>query len=531
MNVRKYPSYPMWSVILTVLALFCTAPTILAQEVEPNNTCETATNLGPVALPISMSGELTPPAPDAAGDVDFYRFQAAARTTVEVNLQGESSENGTLHDPVLGLFNGDCVLIASNDDHVNLDSRLAFSIPDNGHFVLAATSYPDGSFNGSHSADGTYLLTLSAFPAIGSVYGRVVDAETGNPPEDEAAVDLYRCDDPADPQTCSHLAAYADTSDGEFRITRDRYGSLLPTGSYLVRAYTYPYGFEGRSAQFVVAENEDYEVATIEIAVPPSIGSISGRIIDTRTGLGLSGAESPFAYVDLYRCEEAECNYVDYTDADNEGYFSFIPAYQGALEAGDYMVFAHALEYISSEGTAVPAIAEDEDREIGDIALTPHPIQLAMVRSCPNLPATGGPCRYRVRVTNRSDKQVVGTAWSIVSGTTGTLSESTVFQTGNPIPMVLRPGATRMLEFRFWVPPTVPEEGYLCATTRFGKGLAQPYFKTLAQTYFCIDRDMTGFSSAPKNEARKMLRGQDRILEESRHLKRNSEVERPRSAR
>jgi hypothetical protein len=178
--------------------------------------------------------------------------------------------------------------------------------------------------------------------------------------------------------------------------------------------------------------------------------------------------------------KEAECNYVDYTYADNDGYFSFIPAYDGALEAGDYMVFARAFEYESSEGIAVPAVAEDEDREIGDIPLTPYPIQLTMVRSCPNLPATGGLCRYRVRVTNRSDKQVVGTAWSIVSGTTGTLLGSTVFQTGNPIPMVLRPGATRMVEFRFRVPSTVLEEGYFCATTRFGKGLAQPFFKTLA---------------------------------------------------
>jgi hypothetical protein len=530
MNVRKHASYPMWSVILTVLALFSAAPPILAQEEEPNNACGTATDLGPVALPLSMSRELAPPAPDARGDVDFYQLQAAAGTTLEVNLRGESSGNGTLYDPFLGLFDSDCMLIISNDDSSGLDSRLRFSVPDNGLFVLAATSFPDGSFNGSHSADGTYLLTVSPFSAIGSIYGRVVDAETGNPFEDEAYVYVYQCDDPADPQTCSRNVAYANTSGGEFSITRDRDGSLLPTGSYLVRAYS-PYGFEGRSEQFVVAEAEDYDVGTLEIAVPPSIGSISGRIIDTRTGLGLSGSESPFASVDLYRCEGAECNYADYTYADEDGYFSFIPAYDGALEAGDYMVFARAFEYESSEGIAVPAVAEDEDREIGDIPLTPYPIQLTMVRSCPNLPATGGLCRYRVRVTNRSDKQVVGTAWSIVSGTTGTLLGSTVFQAGNPIPMVLRPGATRTVEFRFRVPSAVLEEGYFCATTRFGKGLAQPFFKTLADTYFCIERDETGFSSVPKNEAQQMLRGQDGVSEKSRQLKPNSEVERIRSAR
>jgi hypothetical protein len=63
MNVRKHASYPMWSVILTVLALFSAAPPILAQEEEPNNACGTATDLGPVALPLSMSRELAPPAP------------------------------------------------------------------------------------------------------------------------------------------------------------------------------------------------------------------------------------------------------------------------------------------------------------------------------------------------------------------------------------------------------------------------------------------------------------------------------------
>jgi hypothetical protein len=99
MNLRKHHPSPRWSVILTVIALFGTAPMILAQEVEPNNICEDTPDFGEVTLPISISGELTP-----AGDIDFYRFQAEPGTTVEVLLQGEDSGNGTLSDPYLGFF-------------------------------------------------------------------------------------------------------------------------------------------------------------------------------------------------------------------------------------------------------------------------------------------------------------------------------------------------------------------------------------------------------------------------------------------
>jgi hypothetical protein len=221
-----------------------------------------------------------------------------------------------------------------------------------------------------------------------------------------------------------------------------------------------------------------------------------------------------------YRCEP-DCFRVRSADADNEGYFRFAPEDPGDLEAGDYKVVARAMQYGSSEGTAVLNVTEDEDRQTGDIPLTPNSIQLFTVRSCSNLPSTGGTCDYRVSVTNRSDEQVDGAAWSIVNASTGSLLGGTVFQTGNPIRMALSPGATRTVEFRFQIPSTVPDWGFFCAETLFGKGIQQPYFNTLGYTTFCLERDDAGFSSIPKNEVQKMRRGQDRILEGTRHLKRN----------
>lgn len=169
-----------------------------AVEVEPNEPCVEAQDIGPIDVTgaSSVQGSLDTP-PDEP-DIDFFRFSATPGARVTANHEGEDTGAGTLPDPLLGLFDTDCNLLASNDDSgVGLNSRLTFDVPVDGVFVLAATSFPDFDFTGAGGNSGTYQLTISSPPPfIGSISGRIVDARTGEPlPGNEppfASADLLR---------------------------------------------------------------------------------------------------------------------------------------------------------------------------------------------------------------------------------------------------------------------------------------------------------------------------------------------------
>jgi hypothetical protein len=603
MKNRKSGLWPWGPVLVSALALFCTAPLALA-DTEPNNTCGSANDMGEVALPAAFSGELTQP--DTAGDVDFYLFQATSGAEIEVNLQGSASGNGTLPDPFLGFFDSSCNLIEISDDYLSLDSRLVITVPADGSFVLAATGCCDGSFEGFHSYSGTYLLTLSPFAAIGSISGRVVDAETnphaaqavlyacddpnepqtcGNSVADvyavdgtysftndyygaplnsgsylvraydgnlegasaqfsvgegehyavpdititeppsigsisgwvvdeatnplEAYVELYACDDPGDPDTCWNYAADAYASDGAYNFTTGYDGFPLAVGSYLVRAYAG--GYQGTSDQFSVGEGEHYSVPDITIVLPPSIGSISGRVVDAQTSVGLSGWDYPYAWLELQFCD-SECYGVAGTSPDGDGYFRFAQQYPGQLPPGSYRVVAYADEYLPAEQD-VGMVGEGEDVEMGDVPMNPYPIDLSVANSCGDLPPAGGTCRYQVRITNRSGKQIKGAAWSIVDGSTGSLTGYTQFQTAPPTRMVLMPGTSRLVWFEFSVPASVPDWGYFCSVTRFGENLTKPFFNTLDEAGFCVQKLPSGFTAMSKKEVREIMKKRKELPE------------------
>lgn len=125
---------------------------LLAQgvEVEPNNPCAVAQNFGDTGLPYDVSGNLD------LNDVDFFRFNAIAGEEVVADLEGSATGQGTLGDPYLGLFDSNCNLLAYNDDSGGtVNSRLVFTVPANGVFVLAATGCCDLNFDGSHGHTGT----------------------------------------------------------------------------------------------------------------------------------------------------------------------------------------------------------------------------------------------------------------------------------------------------------------------------------------------------------------------------------------
>ena len=180
-----------------------------------------------------MNGSLDTP-PDIP-DVDFLEFAGTPDSFLRVDLEGAATGDGTLADPLLGLFDSNCNLIAVNDDSGGTNSRLLFTVPADGIFVLAAAAFPDFSFTGAGGSSGTYQLTIAAAPAfIGSISGRTVDAVTGDPlPGDVppfAAAVLLRCEEVG----CFELNSAQVDSEGRFqfqhRLHQSAFGSRNLSG-------------------------------------------------------------------------------------------------------------------------------------------------------------------------------------------------------------------------------------------------------------------------------------------------------------
>jgi hypothetical protein len=259
---------------LTVLCLTCLSSQALAQiaDVEPNNSCSAPQEVGPLdgGDPVVVTGSLDTP-PDEP-DVDFFRFEATPGADLIAELEGESSGQGTLPDPLLGLFDSGCNLLDLNDDahDSTLDSRLLLVAPADGVVILAATGFPDFDFTGAGESSGSYALSIApAPPPIGSIAGRVIDATTGEPLSGSsppfAFVDLLRCDE----FDCFELVASEPTDeDGRFRFEHDFDGRPLRAGTYQVIAFANEFE-ENATAPFDVAGGEDVELGDLALALQP----------------------------------------------------------------------------------------------------------------------------------------------------------------------------------------------------------------------------------------------------------------------
>jgi hypothetical protein len=239
-------------------------------DMEPNDSCPAAQDVGAFdgSSPLLVTGSLDTP-PDEP-DVDFFRFSAIPGASLVADLAGADTGQGTLPDPFLGLFDSDCNPVASNDDTGTFNSRLQFVVPADGVVILAATSCCDDQFTGAGDSSGSYELTVSpAPPAIGSIAGRVVDANTGEPlPGNSppfAFVDLLRCDG----VDCFEVVASQNTDDeGGFRFEGDFADEPLPAGTYQVRAFATEFQEEA-TEPFDVDEGEDFDVGDIALGPPP----------------------------------------------------------------------------------------------------------------------------------------------------------------------------------------------------------------------------------------------------------------------
>ncbi|WP_158002475.1 carboxypeptidase-like regulatory domain-containing protein [Methyloterricola oryzae] len=501
MNVKRYRSFALFLVL--VLALLGGISAVFAQQgdAEPNNTCLGAQDVDFSAdnSPFLVEGELS------VGDVDFFRLHLPPSNYIKITLEGAwlyIHAPPPLGDPVLGVFDSNCKPLSYNDDSGSLNSQIAINVPADGVLIVAATGFDDFGFNGTHiQSGGYYLSVVSPFTKIGSISGRLMDAATGNI-TGCGYVDLMWCSTPDEAGSCTNNVNWGDaTYDGSFYINADLKGQPLPAGTYMVVAHCGNYQ-DNQVGPFAVGQGENYKVGDIALTPNPSIGSISGRVVDAESGVGLSGQEYPFAYVYLTQCGFS-CGGISETATDNEGRFTF----NTQIPAGDYTLVVTAQNYQQVQ-QEVLSVQEYENRDIGNVPLQLYPIKFSVVRPCGSFPAKGGTCRYSVRVTNLTGKQMSGAAWSIVnSSDLRSLGGDTTFQTANPTKMTLKPGASRVVDFQFYVPSSVREGTNICADALFGQDINQPYFNLQGRkNLLCIGKGVTSFSILSKQESQTLSR-------------------------
>ena len=245
----------------------------------------------------------------------------------------------------------------------------------------------------------------------------------------------------------------------------------------------------------------------ITIAIPPpSIGLISGRVVDDLTGMPLSGYLPPFAYVELFKCINEECAFEASLPARNDGRFLFDQNSDGnPLEGGTYQVRALADDHEAAQ-TDRFAVGANEDYDVGDIRLPPPMIQFSEIQRCDDLPPEGGRCRYSVRVTNNLSTQLTGSTWSLVDGSSiGSPYEFTLFQT-EEYDVQIAPGASSVVNFQFDVPSTVANGAFMCTQVYVGQS-PHSRFNTVGWSFlFCLEKGQAGFNMMTKEKTQNIYR-------------------------
>lgn len=160
MNHQFRKSMELWTAL--GLMFFIHSEVLAQVDIEPNNLCIESQIIGAITPPFVLNGSLdTPP---SVPDVDFFQFTSEVGLDLVADLKGAETGVGTLSDPFLGLFDSNCDVLSINDDFGSLDSHIRFTVPDDGVFILAASSCCDGEFVGSGGSAGTYELAVSLAP-------------------------------------------------------------------------------------------------------------------------------------------------------------------------------------------------------------------------------------------------------------------------------------------------------------------------------------------------------------------------------
>jgi hypothetical protein len=201
--------------------------------------------------------------PPTTADVDFFAFTGPPGAFVRADLAGAEASKGTLENPLLGLFDSHCQQLGGGG--FGSSSRVQFTVPADGIFVLAATSLPDFGFTGAGGSSGSYELSLSLPPLAGAISGRVIDKVSRAPLRGDifpfAQVELDRCDD----NGCFEFVnTQPADSAGRFHFERDFAGNPLTADTYQVVAFAQQHQ-PHQTGPFAVGEGEDHNLGDVAL--------------------------------------------------------------------------------------------------------------------------------------------------------------------------------------------------------------------------------------------------------------------------
>jgi hypothetical protein len=294
-----------------------------------------------------QTGELTArdPEQEDGGRYEAYAFRAAAGQRVIVTLESEAFDPKVL----VGRMNGsDFVELGQNDDGPDdgLNSRLVFTAPAAGEYVIRATALQDG--------EGRYTVGLTEAPpappakpiAIGDSVDGNLDDETGANDEGQRA-EFYRFSVEAGQRVAIELSSkdfdtyltlrkasdnsvVAEDDDGAGSGTDSRIAQTLEeAGDYVVEARAFSGDGEGR-----------FKLTLEEVAPPPAPSALTfGQTVE-----GEITPEDPQ--------DDDGKHYAAYVFSGTEG-----QRVQAVLRSGDF----DAVLAIGSAEDEFTALATDDD--------------------------------------------------------------------------------------------------------------------------------------------------------------------------
>ena len=125
------------------------------REKEPNNSPEQAQT---ITFPAAISGRI-----NAAAEVDHFRFNASRGQELIFDVDAARRESAL--DSSLAVLNSAGKELARNEDHNSLDSLIAFTVPEDGEYILQLRD-----FRYQGGGNYAYRLYAGALPYVESIF-------------------------------------------------------------------------------------------------------------------------------------------------------------------------------------------------------------------------------------------------------------------------------------------------------------------------------------------------------------------------
>ena len=294
---------------------------------------------------------------------------------------------------------------------------------------------------------------------------------------------------------------------GSFRFdTTSLYGALLAEGDYRIRVNHYNY-FPLETPTFHLAEGQLLDLGTVAITPIPTVSSIRGRAVDAITGAPMPGTTTPRTWVELLYCQTGStgCSTVRHAYADAQGAFLFEGSENYPLRGGTYRLQLWADQYQMTDHEFV-VDGDQDDVNIGDVAVKSLPVRINLVQGCGEIPAAGGDCNFTVSIANGLTDRLHGETWTVIEASyIGSDVHRTSFQTDASKALSLAPGESVTLPFSVFVPGDVANGAFICAQ---GFVSQRPHeFNTLGfHDLFCLRKGAEGFAAVAEDQKRNTVK-------------------------